>query len=114
MRKSGLLLPSMALALLLVSGVAWAVTKVGGPGDDTLVGTDGRDRLKGEDGGDVLIGKGGDDGPDTTCRERSWRLVGGGGDDTIDAGGGTDLVKGAGLAKIPSTSGPVTTATSRV
>ena len=52
MRRTVLLLASMALVVLLDGGVAWAVTKTGGPGDDTLRGTDGRDTLKGEGGGD--------------------------------------------------------------
>jgi hypothetical protein len=42
-----LVLAAMALALLLASGVAWAVTKVGGPGPDTLMGTKGSDTLAG-------------------------------------------------------------------
>ena len=47
MRKTVLLLASTALVVLLVSGVALAVTKVGGPGGDTLMGTRGSDELSG-------------------------------------------------------------------
>jgi Ca2+-binding RTX toxin-like protein len=39
MRKSVLLLASMALAVLLASGVALAATVEGTPGNDYLVGT---------------------------------------------------------------------------
>ena len=35
MRRVVLAMAAMALALLLASGVAWAVTKVGGPGPTT-------------------------------------------------------------------------------
>jgi hypothetical protein len=47
MRRVALVLAAMALALLLASGVALAVTKVGGPGPDTLMGTKGSDTLAG-------------------------------------------------------------------
>ena len=39
MRRVALAVAAMALALLLASGVAWAVNKVGTNGPDTLRGT---------------------------------------------------------------------------
>src|ERR687893_1714224 len=56
MRRVVLVLVAMALALLLVSGVAWAVNKIGTDGPDTLRGTNGDDTLIGKGGSDVLIG----------------------------------------------------------
>jgi hypothetical protein len=49
MRKRALLLllAFIAIAMLLASGVALAVTRVGGPGPDTLIGTNGSDKLLG-------------------------------------------------------------------
>ena len=52
MRRVVVLLGAMAVALLLTSGLAWAVNKVGTNSPDTLRGTN---------KGDNLIGKGGDD-----------------------------------------------------
>jgi hypothetical protein len=43
MRRTILLLATMALTLLVATGVALAVTKIGGPGPDTLRGTNGAD-----------------------------------------------------------------------
>src|ERR687894_2357729 len=54
MRRVVLVLGAMALALLLASGVALAVTKIGTDGPDTLRGTDGNDKLIGKGGDDVL------------------------------------------------------------
>jgi Ca2+-binding RTX toxin-like protein len=39
---------------LVSSGVALAVTKISGPGPDTLKGTNGADHLLGNGGNDVL------------------------------------------------------------
>jgi len=47
MRRLVLLLTAMALTLVLASGVALAVNKVGTNGPDTLRGTNGADNLKG-------------------------------------------------------------------
>jgi Ca2+-binding RTX toxin-like protein len=52
MRRVALVLVAIALALVLASGVALAVTKIG---------TDGPDRLRGTNNADKLVGKGGDD-----------------------------------------------------
>ncbi len=45
MRRVVLVLAAMALALLLASGVAWAVNKIGTNGPDTLRGTNKADNL---------------------------------------------------------------------
>ena len=88
MRQSGLLLASMALALLLVSGVAWAVVKdcragadycVGTNQKDTLNGSEVRDKIYGKDDNDKLFGNSGND-----------ALRGGRGDDTMKGGAGKD------------------------
>jgi Ca2+-binding RTX toxin-like protein len=59
MRRVVLVLAAMAVALLLANGVAWAVTKVGTDGPDTLRGTNGDDDLLGNGGNDVLYALGG-------------------------------------------------------
>ena len=56
MKRILLVLAAMALALLLASGVAWAVTKIGTDGPDTLRGTNGDDNLIGKGGNDRLSG----------------------------------------------------------
>ena len=61
MRRGFLLLTTMALALVLASGVALAVTKIGTDGPDTLRGTNGADNLLGNGGNDDLFGLGGRD-----------------------------------------------------
>jgi Ca2+-binding RTX toxin-like protein len=61
MRRTIVLLATMALTVLVASGVALAVTKIGGPGPDTLRGTNGADNLLGNGGNDVLYALGGRD-----------------------------------------------------
>jgi Ca2+-binding RTX toxin-like protein len=51
----------MMTALLLASGVALAVNKIGTNGPDTLRGTNAADNLDGRGGNDVLYGLGGRD-----------------------------------------------------
>jgi Ca2+-binding RTX toxin-like protein len=68
MRRTIVLLATMALTLLVASGVALAVTKIGTNGPDTLQGTNKADNLLGKGGNDVLYALGGRD-----------TLVGGGG-----------------------------------
>ena len=51
-----LLVASIALAVVLASGVAWALTKIGTDGRDTLVGTNGVDTLVGKGGNDRIYG----------------------------------------------------------
>ena len=100
---------AMALALLLTSGVAWAVNKVGTNGPDTLRGTHGDDALVGKGGNDVLFAQRGDDnllggpGKDVltaeTERGRSYgghkNMVGGSGNDVVFGGKDSDNLVGA-------------------
>jgi Ca2+-binding RTX toxin-like protein len=92
MRKTVLLLAALAIALLLVSGVAWAVTKdcragadfcVGTNERDTLNGSEERDKIYGKAANDKLFGNGGND-----------NLLGGEDNDTIRGGAGEDNVSG--------------------
>ena len=108
MRRVALVLAAMALALLLASGVALAVTKIGTDGPDTLRGTNGNDNLIGKGGDDVLHSLNGRDtllggsGKDyLLCLTRQYRffagdknLLGGTGNDYIWAGKGSDDVVG--------------------
>ncbi len=55
MRRTILLLVTMALTLLVASGVALAVTRIGTEGPDTLRGTNGADTLIGKGGNDILL-----------------------------------------------------------
>ena len=61
MRRSILLLTVLAATLALASGVALAVTRQGGPGNDVVLGTNGPDDLGGGFGSDTIIGFGGKD-----------------------------------------------------
>lgn len=56
MRRTILLVATMALTLLMASGVALAVTKIGTDGPDLLRGTNGADNLLGKGGNDDLFG----------------------------------------------------------
>jgi hypothetical protein len=92
MRRVVLLLMVMSAALLLASGVALAVSKSGGNGDDVLKGTKERDTISGGAGDDRIFGYGerdrlyGDSGAD--------KVFGGNGDDQLFAGQGRDRVFG--------------------
>jgi Ca2+-binding RTX toxin-like protein len=111
MRRTILLLATMALTLLVASGVALAVTKIGGPGPDHLRGTNGDDILIGKGGNDILNSLASDDdllggrGKDvvvggTSCCEQSdfsggnKNLLGGPGNDAVVGGLGTDNIVG--------------------
>jgi Ca2+-binding RTX toxin-like protein len=93
MRRTVLLLAATTTALLLVTGVAWAITKDCRAGanycigtnreGDTLNGSEERDKMYGLDGNDTLYGNGGND-----------RLNGGNDNDTLKGGSGDDLVYG--------------------
>jgi Ca2+-binding RTX toxin-like protein len=85
MRRVTLMLAAMTLALLLASGVALAVTKIGTNGPDILRGTNGEDNLLGKAGKDVIPGLGGED-----------NLLGGRGNDAVGGGRGSDNVLGEG------------------
>src|SRR5215212_986356 len=81
MRRAILMVAAIALTLLVASGIALAVNKVG---------TDGRDFLKGTDGADTLVGKGEND--------RIFSLAG---KDHLIGGPGKDMVVG-GSERLPS------------
>jgi Ca2+-binding RTX toxin-like protein len=107
MKRILLVLAAMALALLLASGVAWAVTKIGtdGPdtlrgthGDDNLIGKGGNDRLFSLNGRDTLLGGPGKDYVISGNEQRSGggdkNLLGGPGNDIVLGGWGSDKVVG--------------------
>jgi Ca2+-binding RTX toxin-like protein len=106
MRRLVLLLTAMALALLLASGVALAVNKIGTDGPDTLRGTNGNDNLLGRgdndilfalNGRDNLLGGPGNDWLDTRrmgFRSGDKNMVGGSGNDAVIGGRGSDNVLG--------------------
>jgi Ca2+-binding RTX toxin-like protein len=106
MRRVTLMLTAMALALLLASGVALAVTKIGTNGPDTLRGTNGNDNLLGRGGNDRLFALNGRDnlsgGPGndwvdthpTGIRSGDKNLEGGPGNDIVVGGSGSDNVLG--------------------
>src|SRR5215203_1323169 len=111
MRRTILLLATMALTLLVASGVALAVTKIGTDGPDHLRGTNGADILIGKGGNDVLNSLAGNDdllggrGKDvvvggTSCCEQSdfsggnKNLLGGRGNDVGFGGLGADNIVG--------------------
>jgi Ca2+-binding RTX toxin-like protein len=107
MRRTIVLLATMALTLLVASGVALAVTKIGGPGPDTLRGTSGADTLLGRGGNDALFSLGGRDnllgeeGKDWVLGGNEQRLLGGDkilvgglGNDGVLAGQGSDNLLG--------------------
>ncbi len=116
MRRVILLLAVMAMTLVVASGVALAVNKVGTNGPDTLRGTNGDDNLVGRGGNDDLFGLGGSDnllggeGKDWVLggNERrpfggdknllggphNDRVPGGDGSDNLVGGTGNDLVDG--------------------
>jgi Ca2+-binding RTX toxin-like protein len=111
MKRTILLLVTMALTLLVASGVALAVTRIGTDGPDTLRGTNGADTLIGLGGNDELFGglRGNDNligGPGkdvvvggTEAYRRlggNKNLVGGSGNDFVAGGLGSDNVVGEG------------------
>jgi Ca2+-binding RTX toxin-like protein len=107
MRRAVLVLAVMASALLLASGVAWALNEVGTNGPDTLRGTNSDDNLSGDGGNDDLLGLGGSDnllggaGKDNVLGGNERRpsggdknLVGGPGNDGVFSGTGSDNASG--------------------
>jgi len=116
MRRTILLVATMALTLLVASGVALAVTKIGGPGPDTLRGTNGDDNLLGKGGNDRLFSLAGHDtllggeGKDVVfggkivgrcCDDNDYsggdkNLAGGPGNDEVDGSRGSDNIVGGG------------------
>jgi Ca2+-binding RTX toxin-like protein len=108
MRRTMLLLATMALTLMAASGVALAVTKIGTNGPDTLRGTNRSDTLVGRGGNDRLFSLAGRDnllggpGKDVVFggNERleisagDKNLLGGPGNDFVNGGKGSDDVVG--------------------
>jgi Ca2+-binding RTX toxin-like protein len=106
MRRVVCVLAAMALALLLASGVALAVNKIGTNGPDTLRGTNGNDNLLGKGGNDrlfalngrdTLLGGPGKDWVDThpkEARRGHKNLFGGPGNDIVIGGWDSDNVVG--------------------
>jgi Ca2+-binding RTX toxin-like protein len=92
MRRVILLLTAIAVTLVVASGVAWAVTKIGTDGPDTLRGTNGADNLLGKGGNDVLFGLGGSDNL-LGGEGKDWVI---GGNERRPQGGDKDLVGGPG------------------
>jgi hypothetical protein len=97
MRRTLLLFSTMMLALLLASGVAWAVNMVGTNGPDTLRGTNGDDNLIGNGGNDRLFARNGRDnllgGPGKDCLlciTKAFHVFGG--DKNLFGGPGNDFV----------------------
>jgi Ca2+-binding RTX toxin-like protein len=99
MRRVVLVLAAMALALVLASGVAWALNKVGTNGPDTLWGTNGNDNLIGKGGNDRLFSLNGRDtllgGPGKDVVADTPRRVSLRGDKSFLGSSGNDIVVGA-------------------
>jgi Ca2+-binding RTX toxin-like protein len=107
MRRTILLVATMILTLLVASGVALAINKIGTDGPDTLRGTNGDDNLIGKGGNDdlyslngrdTLLGGPGKDIVADTPREVSLRgdkiFLGGPGNDIVFGGRDSDNVLG--------------------
>ena len=100
MRRVVLVLAAMALAMLLASGVAWAVNKIGTNDPDTLRGTNGADNLLGKGANDVLYALGGMDnllggeGKDWLLGGNKRRPFGAEGDKNMVGGAGNDGLLG--------------------
>jgi Ca2+-binding RTX toxin-like protein len=109
MRRTVLLLVTMALTLLVASGVALALNKVGTNGPDTLRGTNRPDNLVGLGGNDDLFALGGNDnllggpGRDNVLGGNEFapgasggdkNLMGGPGNDRVFGGSGSDTIVG--------------------
>jgi Ca2+-binding RTX toxin-like protein len=111
MRRAILLVATMALTVLVASGVALAVTKIGSDGPEHLRGTNGDDILIGKGGNDILnslagyddlLGGRGKDvvvGGKSCCDESDFsggnkNLLGGRGNDAVVGGRGADNILG--------------------
>ena len=107
MRRVALVLTAMALALVLASGVALAVNKVGTNGPDTLRGTNKADNLLGRGANDILLALAGNDnllggpgkdivngGDENRLSGGNKNMVGGSGNDSVIGGRGSDNVLG--------------------
>ena len=98
MRRTILMVATVALMVLVASGVALAVNKIGTDGPDTLRGTNGNDNLIGKGGNDRLFAL---DGRDNLFGGPGKDLVGTDptrfrrGDKNLQGGPGNDIVFGA-------------------
>ena len=99
MRRAILMVAMMSLTLLVASGVALAVTRIGTDGPDTLRGTNGDDNLIGKGGNDDLYALNGRDtlvgGPGKDVVADAPRGVWRRGDKILLGGPGNDIVFGA-------------------
>jgi Ca2+-binding RTX toxin-like protein len=96
MRRTVLVLVVMVATLVAASGVALAVYRSGGPGNDLLIGTYRGDTLEGFRGDDTVVGLAGTD-----------EIWGGYGADLIKGGPGSDgYVPGRGLTRAGLYGGP--------
>jgi Ca2+-binding RTX toxin-like protein len=113
-KRAILLVATMTLTLLVASGVALAVTKIGTNGPDTLRGTNGDDILVGRSGNDELFSLAGEDtllggtGKDVVfggrivgscCQDNDFsggdkNVAGGPGNDDVNGGRGSDNILG--------------------
>ncbi len=99
-RRVILLLTLMAATLVVASGLALAVNKIGTNGPDTLIGTNKADNLLGKGGNDDLLGKGGNDnllggsGRDNVLGGDEVSVSASGGDKNLVGGQGNDRVLG--------------------
>src|SRR5215213_5261346 len=133
MRRVILLLTVMAATLVLASGVALAVTKIGTNGPDTLRGTNGADNLLGKGANDRLFSLAGRDnllgGPGkdvvfggrivgSCCQDNDFsggdkNVLGGPGNDDVNGGRGSDNIVGAEVTtsclRVPSPTSPGST-----
>src|SRR5215212_4192238 len=92
MRRVILLLTMLAATLVVASGVALAVNKIGTNGPDTLKGTNAADKLLGKGANDVLFSLAG---RDALLGEegKDW-VLGGKDSDNLTGNSGNDLVNG--------------------
>jgi Ca2+-binding RTX toxin-like protein len=99
-RRLILLLMAMAVTLVVASGVALALNKIGTNGPDTLTGTNKGDDLLGEGGNDDLYGLGGTDnllggpGKDFVFSGKREHFRQSGGNKILQGGSGNDYVHG--------------------
>ncbi len=92
MRKTILVLASMALAVLLASGIALAATVKGDGNDNVLAGTPNRDVINPFGGNDTVYAKGGND--DVRHSYGNDKIFGGSGNDTLRGGFDNDEIWG--------------------
>ncbi len=94
-----MLVAMTTVSLVVASGVALAVTKIGTEGPDTLRGTNGADQLVGKGGNDVLLALAGNDtllgGPGKDILYGGSRAEPSGGNKTLVGGDGNDTLLGA-------------------